>query len=323
MIISASRRTDIPAFYSEWFMNRVRDGFLLTRNPFNAHQINRVSLNPKDVEAIIFWTRNPKNLISHIEELNHYKLNFCFLFTITGYPKIFEKNVPSPHEAIKTFKELSSIIGPDKVVWRYDPVLLSSLIDFNEHQRLFSKISDALRGSTNKVIISFADIYKKVETNLNRFSKNSNIEIHDICKTETELRELAEYFSQVSIRNGMQIQTCAENIDLNREGIVHGKCIDDLWLKNIFNINVNSKKDKGQRDECGCVKSIDIGAYNTCLHGCEYCYATFSEKSVTNNLKIHDKSSPFLIGGISEIDKSKFEIKTDGADPQLALFDKS
>lgn len=296
MIISASRRTDIPALYSDWFMNRVRAGFLATRNPFNRHQIREVSLRPEDVAAIIFWTRNPLPLFRHLDELDRLNPRYCFLYTITGYPRLLERRVPELQEAIDTFQKLSELLGPERVVWRYDPVLLSSVTDSCEHRRLFAHIGDALKGHTRKVIVSFADIYKKVATNLTRLSQSTPLRITDIRGSERELRDLAAYFSHIACRNGMRIQTCAETIDLSREGIEQGKCIDDIWLRDVFKITVPQQKDKGQRDACGCVRSVDIGAYNTCPHGCQYCYANFSEKSVTNNVRRHDAESPFLIG---------------------------
>jgi DNA repair photolyase len=317
MIISASRRTDIPAFFSKWFIERVRAGFLLTRNPFNAHQIKRVSLSPEDVDAIVFWTRNPKKMMPDLRELDDVGLKYCFLYTITGYPRALEKNVPNPHEAIETFKELSGCIGSEKVVWRYDPVLVSSLVDIDEHKRLFGKISSSLRGKTERVIVSFADIYKKVERNLNAFSKNNNVEIQDIVKFEDELKSLALSFSKIAELNGMEIQTCAEEIDLGEQGVKHGKCIDDLWLNQTFKCQYSKAKDKGQRDGCGCVKSTDIGAYNTCLHGCEYCYATYSQKSVKNNHQKHDPFSPFLIGSAEGVDEALLQKKIDS---QLSLL---
>lgn len=296
MIISASRRTDIPAFYSEWFMNRIREGFLCTRNPFNAHQIHRVSLLPKDVEVIVFWTRNPKPMLPYLIELQNMGHNCCFLFTITGYPRILEKKVPRPHDAIEIFKSLSKQIGPEKVVWRYDPVLISSLVSLEDHKRIFGKIASAIEGHTNRVIISFADIYKKVKTNLDRFAKTNNVDVSDLTKDMESLFDLSAYFASIANSHGMQIQSCAEEIDLDKVGIRHGKCIDDIWLNQIFQIRLPHARDKGQRDECGCIKSTDIGMYNTCMHGCEYCYATYSEASVNKNVLKHDPKSPFLIG---------------------------
>ncbi|MEI6825898.1 MAG: DUF1848 domain-containing protein [Desulfuromonadales bacterium] len=296
MIISASRRTDIPAFYSEWFMNRIREGFLCTRNPFNANQIQRVSLSPADVEAIVFWTRNPKQLVPHLGELKNMGHNCCFLFTITGYPRALEKKVPRPQDAIEIFINLSKQIGPEKVVWRYDPVLISSLVTLEDHKRIFGKIASALGGHTNRLIISFADIYKKVKSNLDKFAKTNSVVVSDLTKDMDSLLELSHYFAKTADAHGMQIQSCAEEIDLDAVGISHGKCIDDIWLNQIFQTRFPHAKDKGQRDECGCIKSTDIGMYNTCLHGCEYCYATYSEKSVSNNMLKHDPNSPFLIG---------------------------
>ncbi|EGQ9189875.1 DUF1848 domain-containing protein, partial [Vibrio cholerae] len=157
MIISASRRTDIPAFYTPWFMNRIRDQFLLTRNPFNANQIRRVSLAPEDVDLFVFWTRNPTMLMTHLDDLDYIGYKYYFQYTITGYPKQLEVNVPRPHRAIDTFCKLSDRIGAEKVIWRYDPILLSNVVDIHEHQRLFEKIARMLEGRTKKVIISFSD----------------------------------------------------------------------------------------------------------------------------------------------------------------------
>ncbi len=319
MIISASRRTDIPAFYSEWFMNRVREGFLCTRNPFNAHQIHRVPLLPEDVETIIFWTRNPKPILPHLAELKALGHNFCFLFTITGYPRSLEKKVPRPQDAIETFRDLSRKIGPEKVVWRYDPVLISSLVTLEDHKRIFGKIASALAGHTNRVIISFADIYKKVKSNLDKFAKTNNVAISDLTKDMESLLEISLFFANTANAYGMQIQSCAEEIDLDAVGIRHGKCIDDIWLNQIFQIKFPHAKDKGQRDECGCIKSTDIGMYNTCLHGCEYCYATYSETSVSKNVLKHDPRSPFLIGPADDQNSSHLQSKEK---QQLDLFGK-
>lgn len=318
MIISASRRTDIPAFYSEWVMSRIREGFLCTRNPFNAHQIQRVSLLPKDVEVIVFWTRNPKPIMPYVSELQGMGHNCCFLFTITGYPRALEKKVPRPQDAIEIFIKLSEQIGPEKVVWRYDPVLISSLVTLEDHKRIFGKIASALAGHTSRVIISFADIYKKVKSNLDKFAKSNKVAISDLTKDMESLLELSLYFANTANAHGMQIQSCAEEIDLDTVGIRHGKCIDDIWLNQIFRIRFPHAKDKGQRDGCGCIKSTDIGMYNTCLHGCEYCYATYSEASVNNNMLKHDPNSPFLIG---PSDNQNSSSPNPEKKSQLELFD--
>lgn len=301
MIISASRRTDIPAFYHRWFMNRIREGFLLTRNPYNSNQIKRVSLLPDDVDAIVFWTRNPALMIDCLSELDDLNYKYYFQYTITGYPKILEKHVPNPHKSISTFVKLSELIGKERVIWRYDPILLSNKTPIEEHKRLFAKIANSLAGYTKKVVISFADIYQKTEMNLNSVI---DLTYCDILSRTTELNDLLTYISNVANSCGMEISSCAEGVDLNRYGIVKGKCIDDNLIKQLFDLSVSNSKDLGQREECGCIKSIDIGQYNTCLHGCTYCYATYSENLVKKNKLKHDPTSPFLLGGIDGVDKN-------------------
>ena len=166
MIISASRRTDIPAFYSKWFMNRIKDGYVLVQNPYNTKQIRKVFLTPFQVDAIVFWTRNAKPLIPYLDDLDKLGYNYYFQYTITGYKRELERFTPSPQKAIETFIELSDKIGKEKVIWRYDPIILSDYSNYNEHLRLFEKISNMLENKTDKVVISFADPYKKITNNL-------------------------------------------------------------------------------------------------------------------------------------------------------------
>lgn len=313
MIISASRRTDIPAFYSDWFINRMRAGFLLTRNPFNTNQIKRVSLKPEDVEVIVFWTRNPLKLMPFLPEMDAQGYRYYFQYTITGYPREVEKSVPKPHRAIETFIDLSRQIGQNKVVWRYDPILLSNLLTVEEHKRLFSKIAGMLAGHTNRVVISFADFYKKTEKNLKQVD---GLICSDITQKQEQLFELSAYMANVAAVHDMDIKSCAEAVDIASAGVLHGKCIDDALIKDVFGLSLDRKKDSGQREECGCIKSIDIGVYNTCLHGCSYCYATFSHDTVIKNQRKHDPSSPFLLGGTEGVDPEL--LNSDG--PQGSLF---
>jgi DNA repair photolyase len=294
MIISASRRTDIPAFYSEWFINRVKAGFLFVRNPFNYNQITRVSLLREDVDLFVFWTRNPKKIMDFLPSLDEMGYRYYFQYTITGYSRKIERSVPKTLDAIATFINLSDRIGKDKVIWRYDPILMSNLVDLNEHKRLFKKIADHLESKTNRVVISFADFYKKTERNLKAVD---GLVYSDILQDNPMLVDLSEYMVKIAQEHDMQIQSCSEKVDLSSIGVPHGKCIDDALIKDVFGISLSDKKDKGQREECGCVKSVDIGMYNTCLHECSYCYATFNKKMVVDNKKKHDPSSPFLIGG--------------------------
>ncbi len=295
MIISASRRTDIPAFFSKWFMNRVREEYLLIKNPFNANQIKRVSLNSNNVDAVIFWTRNPKPLIPYLNELDAKGYKYYFQYTITGYPRELEQNTPHPAKAIETFIELSDKIGKEKVIWRYDPIILSRYTNVDEHIRLFDKISRSLENKTDKVVISFADFYKKLTKNL------QEIEFKNILEDKQELHRLVENFTNIAKSRNLPIETCAEAINLDFYDIVHGKCIDDELIKTLFGLNLNLDKDKNQREECGCIKSLDIGSYNTCTHGCRYCYATFSETTVHKNKEKHNPNSPFLIGNMDDL----------------------
>lgn len=298
-IISASRRTDIPAFYHRWFLNRLREGFVLTRNPFNANQVRRVSLERQDVDAIVFWTRNASKLIPSLNQLSGY--HYYFQYTITGYPKPLETHLPNTYQSIETFNHLSDIIGPDRVIWRYDPILLSNLTPLSEHKRKFAKIAALLAGKTRKVVISFADLYSKTERGL---SGVRDLVYRDILEDEAQLNELCTFMAGVCQQYDFELETCAEGVDLARLGINSGKCIDDALLKRLFNLELSKQKDPNQRSECGCIKSIDIGSYNTCLHGCTYCYATYSQSSVKRNQLKHDPNSPFLLGGTEGIDKA-------------------
>ena len=295
MIISVSRRTDIPAFYAKWFINRIREGYVLNKNPFNANQVKKIILTPFHVDAIIFWTRNPKPLMPYLNELDEKGLNYYFQYTITGYPRSLEKNTPHPSKAIETFIELSDKIGKEKVIWRYDPIIFTKYTDSDEHIRLFDKISKALKGKTDKVVISFADPYKKITKKLEA------IDYSDILDEKTKLYELAKQMSKIAQSRNMIVETCSEAIDLDYCNIKHGKCIDDTLIEKLFNINLHVDKDKNQRKECGCVQSIDIGVYNTCSHGCTYCYATYSDKTVEKNKLIHNSDSPLLVGNLEDL----------------------
>jgi len=311
MIISASRRTDIPAFYSEWFVNRIREGYVLNKNPFNANQIKRIPLTPCQVDAIIFWTRNPKPLMKYLDELDEKGFNYYFQYTITGYPRELEKHTPHPMKAIETFMELSEKIGKEKVIWRYDPIIFTEYTPFEEHLRLFEKISSHLENKTDKVVVSFADPYKKITKKLD------NLKYQDILENKNILYDLAKKLSSIAKTKNMIVESCSEAIDLSQCNINHGKCIDDKLIEDLFKMDLHIGKDKNQRKECGCVESIDIGMYNTCSHGCEYCYATYSDNTVQKNKLLHDVKSPFLIGSLEELDL----VQAENINKQKTLFE--
>lgn len=294
MILSVSRRTDIPNYYSEWFMNRLKDGFLCVRNPMNPHQVSKIELSPELVDCIVFWTKNPKPMFTRLDELNPYK--YYFQFTLTGYGKDIEPNVPhKKHEMISIFKELSLRIGKEKVVWRYDPIFFTEKYTQEYHVRAFEAIAKELNCYTDKVVISFLDIYRKTKKNMYGISL--------IQKEQDELRAFASKLAKIASENHMKIATCAEQIDLSECGIEHNSCIDRELIERVIGCKINAKKDKNQRDECGCVESIEVGAYDTCLNGCKYCYANFSDEIVRKKCKQYNPNSPILLDNITEEDK--------------------
>lgn len=298
MIISASRRTDLPAFFTPWMMNRFRAGFLLSRNPNNRNQISRVSLLPEDVDAVVFWTRNPEPLMAHLDELDALGHRYYFQFTLTGYPRWLERGTPDPRRALDIFARLSDRVGPGRVVWRFDPILVTNKMDAAEHLRLFSKIAAALEGKTKRVVISVADLYPHARKHL---AEVQGLTVMDFAKDHPALLNLARSLAATAAAHGMEIQSCAETVSLTEAGILPGKCVDDALLREEFGLALGGAKDKGQRPACGCIPSRDIGAYNTCLHGCAYCYATTNEAEVTANKRRHDPDSPLLVGGSEDV----------------------
>jgi len=289
MILSASRRTDIPSYYSEWFLNRIKEKFVYVRNPMNRHQVSEINLNPELVDCIVFWSKNPKPMIDKLQFIKEY--NYYFQFTLTPYETDVEVRLPPKIEIIETFKKLSDIIGPQKVIWRYDPILINKKYTIAYHIEKFKEFAGVLKGYTEKVTFSFIDFYKKI---------TENIKLLDVIEISTEEKNvIAKSFSEIARNNNFLIDTCAEDIDLSKYGITHASCIDDSLISKITGNNLQVEKDKNQRLECGCVKSIDIGEYNSCSNGCVYCYANSNNSIVENNIKKHIPLSPFLIGDIT------------------------
>ncbi len=276
MIISASRRTDIPAFYSDWFMSKVREGMVEVQNPFRADQIKTVSLRQEDVDIIVFWSKNPAPLVAYLKELDVRGFKYYFLFTINAYPGTIEPSVPPLMEVIDTFRGLSDRIGPGRVIWRFDPILITSITSEGYIADRFGEISDLLRGYTERVIISFAVIenYRKVLRSMKRLRETAKIDYFDITTDSAGKRRIAGELHRIADGCNMEIYDCAEEDDLSDLGVKAGSCIDQDLISKITGISLNLKKDGSQRGACGCVKSRDIGRYDTCRHGCVYCYAT-------------------------------------------------
>jgi len=297
VIISASRRTDIPAFFSEWFMKRIEEGFVCVANPVNPRQVGRFSLLPDDVDAIVFWSKNPRPLMARLNELDS-GYRYYFQFTLNDYPPVFEPNVPGLGERLDTFRTLSDRVGPDRVVWRYDPIVVSSVTPPDYHLERIDGIASSLRGYTRRLVISLLDFYSKTEGRLSRLSSETGTMFRDIALPayRTELLALARRIRGIGDGHGLEVSSCAEAVDLGDAGIPHGACIDAALIRRLFGIEKDFPKDRGQRAECLCAESVDVGAYNTCGHQCAYCYANFSGESITKNLARHDASSPVLIG---------------------------
>ena len=296
MIISASRRTDIPAFYSKWFMNRISAGYCAVPNPFNRKQVGYISLKPEDVDVIVFWTRFPRPMFRYLAELD--RLGYCYYFqyTIMNNPRSIDPKTPSLKPAIRTFKALADRIGPERVIWRYDPILFSTETDARFHERSFERIALDLCGYTRRSVISIVDIYSKAKKRLAKLAKKG-VEINSPDdRLGGEFHRLMHALVRIAEQNSMEITSCAEEIDLRPYGIRPGKCVDDEYIKNVFGVEVTGKKDPGQRKACGCVVSRDIGMYDTCLFGCTYCYATRSFELARKNHKEHLPDSPSLTG---------------------------
>jgi len=299
MIISASRRTDIPKYYSEWLVNRIKEGYVDVRNPMYAYQVSRYSMSPEIVDGIVFWTKDPAPMLKRLDAFSKY--SYYFQFSLTPYGKDIEGNLRNKHELINTFKELSSRIGSDRVNWRYDPILLNSKYSMEYQIRAFGKIATELNGFTKKVTISFIDEY-----NFRGRSVYTSLQTGEIVAEQQNL--LAEKISEIARDNGMSVDTCAEKINLHKYGIEHARCVDSRIFERLNGCKLSRlktryeelAKDTAQRKECRCVDSIDIGWPNTCLNGCKYCYATSSEVEIKQNIKKYNPNSSLLCGEIDE-----------------------
>lgn len=309
MILSVSRRTDIPNYYSDWFFYRIKEGFLYVRNPMNHHQVSKIILDKDIVDCIVFWTKNPSKMIPRLSELIGYA--YYFQYTLTGYDKSIEKQVPDIDESIRIFRELSSKVGKDKVIWRYDPIFINEKYTLSSQIERFCYILDSIASYTNTCIISFIDMYVKNTSRLRDIRQLTN----------GEMIEFSKVISKVTEKYGINVKTCSEKVNLECFNIQHGSCIDKQMIEDIIGCQINGKKDSGQRLECGCLESRETGSYNSCPNGCIYCYANYDEVSVMNNIKKHDVNSPLLIGDITKEDNISLPKLKSSKNLQYDLFD--
>ena len=291
MIINTGCRTDIPAFYAKWLMNRIREGYVLVRNPYNPNQVTKYNLSPEVVDCLAFCTKNPEPMLTYLDELDKYK-QYWFV-TITPYGKEIEPNVPDKKKIMESFKKLSNHIGVDAIGWRYDPIFIGNGFDVSKHIECFEKMAKELKGYTHNCTISFLDLYEKVKRN----APNIN------PPTKQEQIEIAKAFSKIGKENNMVIHACCEKTYLSQYGLQCNGCMSQEIVEKAINNTLQPPKRKNLRQECNWLMGNDIGAYNTCGHLCKYCYANANKQFVIENMKKHDDNSPFLIGRSEPGDK--------------------
>lgn len=287
MIIQTGMRTDIPAFYSKWLVNRIREGYVLVRNPYNEKQVTRYSLSPEVVDLIAFCTKNPAPMLKYMDVLKPYG-QYWFV-TITPYGREIEPNVPDKEKVIENFRRLSGIVGSDSMGWRYDPIFINEKYTVDWHIAQFEEMAAKLSGCTKTCVISFIDIYKKVERNFP--------EAREVC--EKDRIRLGRAFIEIAGKHGMTVRPCAEGNELAEYGADCSGCMTQKTFETALHTTLDVPKQKlNQRNgKCACLLGVDIGAYDTCGHLCRYCYANVHEDMVRENMKRHNPMSPFLIGG--------------------------
>jgi hypothetical protein len=283
-IISASRRTDIPAYYSEWFLRRIAAGYVKWLNPFDGRQIT-TSLAPEDVAAIVFWSKNYAPILPHLPGLYKLGYRFIFHFTITGLPSVFEPNVPPAEMMIPVARNLAELFGPEKVLWRYDPILISTITNAEYHLGRFEQLADALKGFTKRCYISFPTFYGKTIRNTAALERETGIKCID--QPIDEKINLSKKLAQIAASYGIDMYACCSEA-LLCESIAKAHCVDAELLYRLYPDKMISVPIRPSRKGCGCYESTDIGAYDTCPHGCVYCYANTNKEVAQRRWKSHD-----------------------------------
>ena len=293
MIISASRRTDIPARFAPWLANRLREGFVLVRSSYDMHAVTRVPLTPDVVDGIALWTKNAQPMTGHLTSLNGYA--YYFQYTVTPYGKALEPGLPDVWtERIPDLLRLSETIGPERIVWRYDPVILTEEYTAAWHMEAFGRMAAVLAGHVRKCTFSFVDEYASTARQMAGVKRK--------IITAEDMRMLAGAFAEIAGKYGMALDTCCEALDLSAYGIGHASCVDRAILEELGGWPLNAVQAKSQRKGCGCVQSTDIGMYGTCVNGCRYCYANHDAASARRLYAMHDPSSPLLTGRVEAED---------------------
>ncbi|MCH5192282.1 MAG: DUF1848 domain-containing protein [Oscillospiraceae bacterium] len=307
MILQTGMRTDIPAFYTRWFLNRIKEGYVLVRNPYNPSAVTKYRIDPTVVDLIAFCTKNPAPMLEHMDVLKPYG-QYWFV-TITPYGKEIEPNVPDKAKVIEDFKTLSKAVGVDSMGWRYDPIFITEKYSLDFHLQAFEKMAKELAGYTHTCVISFIDLYKKVSRNFPQAREVNKAERIEIGKT----------FAEIGKKYGMTIKACAEGDELKPYGVDCDGCLTQHTYEAALHTRLNMPKRKGQRGACACFLGNDIGAYDTCKHLCKYCYANMDPKAVLYNSRLHDPNSPFLVGSHRPGDQIHEARQESWIDNQLVL----
>lgn len=308
MIINIGNRTDIPAFYSEWFYRRLAAGCVCVRNPYNPAAVTRYRLDPDVVDCLVFCTKNPAPMFPRFSELAPYRQ--IWFVTVTPYGRDVEPYVPPVDRVLESFEELSRRVGRDSVIWRYDPVFLTDKYNRNFHLDAYEAMASRLRGLTHVSIISFIDLYRKTLRNFQG--------VREVDRDEQFL--LTESFVNIAARYGMRLKTCAENPELGRCGADTRGCFTGHDLESIAGLRFRIPVKKSKREACSCLLENEIGAYNSCLHGCLYCYANSSREEVLRNHGYHNPDSPLLVGDLQPEDRIHRAGQRSYLDRQITLF---
>ena len=294
MIVSASRRTDIPAFFGDWFMERVHQGFFYRQNPFNPRQVKKISLLPGEVEAIVFWTKEVRPFLKHLSALNDCGFHYYFQYTLNDYPLWLEP-LNRLEQRIDSFRQLSERVGPRRVNWRYDPIIFSNHTPVAYHVDRLGRLAEGLGPYTRRLTVSCLDFYAKVERRLQRVGRDRGVVFYDLKQGLEDRDELGRFLVQLATGHQLELVTCAEDWQLPGGMGTGGSCIDGRLIQALHGTPLTLSSDPGQRLQCRCSKAVDMGVYNTCRHLCLYCYAHQGEGAVRRQLARHRGNGPCLV----------------------------
>lgn len=307
MILNTGSRTDIPAYYSKWFYRRIEEGYVYVRSPYNPLQVTRYRLDPEVVDCVCFCTKNPEPMLPGLRKLAAFRQ--LWYVTITPYDREIEPGVPDKKGVLDSFRRLSEAVGREHISWRYDPVFLSEKYTLSFHQESFEQMAAYLEGYTDQCVISFIDLYAKTRRN---FPEGKEV-------SRADQEALAKAFVESGRRHGITIRSCCEGSWPEQYGIDTGGCMSRQVMERAVGSSLRVPKKAPARPECSCLLGSDIGVYNSCGHGCLYCYANYDQETVKYNMRRHDPRSPFLIGGHMEGEVIREASQESWLDGQLEL----